>query len=1153
MQASGKNEGIEFSDSDDECEHGDEIQEEVSLRLQENVHSIVRGYKDFLSEPSFINNKGDTTTNIVDLYAKKCYCIPNRKISKLMKFLEIMRRKKLKMMVYEKQQEYSGIMEDLDVRINHGGESPINHTHYHRLCIMMFKVLLKYIHFPEEEMGTQKEFYVAFTKKPKILHDNDGDFYKDGRHMLIPGIQITREFKKLINDEICEKKLLEKVFKEIVPHKSMTRTEFLDVNSAHVGTFFIGSSSKINSPAYILDVVYKVQITVGELDDIIPVKVENFAGANCNISHEFSLNWAKNPDKGGIISKAKYDIQPKYSTLLDQYKTKSRDVDNHDEFDEESDKYYNELSILNMHDPDTGYIKSILDILHPKRSEDYSLWFDVLCALAHTSTSYKALGEYFSRKSPERFDASKFEQVWESILVKKGNNISIGSLHYWAKMDNPDRYEEVRHRSIFNLLYKKIYDITVEGSLEHYDVAEILHSVLKDKYIYDKYDCEGGSWYEFILENEPMRQGELYKWRKYDGKAPNSLLRYMSTILPALFRKILDRIKSTLDECSTELAKYHYQIYKNFQKACRNLKNSGFKRSTITEAEQLFERIGFSELLDADPNLKGVANGILQLGKKCKLITGFHGHFVSKYTSATFKEFNPYDSTTKKVLIALRNLFPDCEPDTFDYIMHYLASTLDGHKKESIMLLLVGRGSNGKSFMVELHKGAIGAAYGVKMPLAFLTSRAKDAESATPALMQLKDAHFAYYSESNKFEILNMAKIKEFTGQETMAGRKLHQDYVNFKPKCHHLVASNNDFEISGTDHGTWRRLDYVTMKIKFCNLATDDYDENNPYERVADPSLGSKWAEDEEVLAAYLGILSYYYESLHNKYDGKVRNVPHPHIVKATEEFRSRQDRVNNFLTGFLVKCPDEEYEMPMTTAKEHYIKWHESNYPGSNKDYQRLAVDQLENSIIQKFVKKTNRGNFLKGYRVLEMSEQKNDDEEYYTIIAAKKIDSVKVKKESAIDLHERLCQEYDTKPFENSNGDSASNQKIKESTNASNTFDESDSDSDIDEIIQKVETNIPKKNINSDRFNNINTDALDINGIKKPKSVEYARSQLATRPDKKTGGSKSTASQQTTEKDSCKKIIPKKSTKPNEYLPLNMANDDADSSNESDDDSD
>ena len=146
------------------------------------------------------------------------------------------------------------------------------------------------------------------------------------------------------------------------------------------------------------------------------------------------------------------------------------------------------MSILNIHDIDTVYIKTLLDILHIKRSEEYALWLDVLCALAHTSPSYKPLAEYFSRKSPDKFNQSKFDQTWDSILMKKSNKLSLGSLHYWARSDNPDRYEEVKHRSLFNLLYKKIYDTSVEGALEHFDVAEILYVVLKDKYIFDKYN-----------------------------------------------------------------------------------------------------------------------------------------------------------------------------------------------------------------------------------------------------------------------------------------------------------------------------------------------------------------------------------------------------------------------------------------------------------------------------------------------------------------------------------------------------------------------------------------------------------------------------------------------------------------------------------------
>ena len=1073
-------EGMVFSETDNETDNETEdvVKEQVSYRLQENTDSLFRAFKDFLSTPSFINSKGDESTNIVDLFSKKCYYIPDRKIPKFMKFLEICRRKKLKMMLYEKQNTYSGIMLDFDFKLNHGGEIPINHTNYHRLCIMVMKILLKYIHFPESILGTQQNTYIGFIKKPKIMYDQENDFYKYGIHMIIPGIQITREFKKLVIDVIESENLLDKVFKEITPHKSITRGEFLDKNSAHVGVFFVGSASKINSPAYEFDSAYKVQYTVGETDDIIPVKVPDLN--NMNLVYEFSLNWCKSPDKEGVIVKNKYEIKAEYTTLLTQYtKTKTPEF----EFDEEHEANYNEMSILNIHDVDTSYIKTLLDILHPKRSEDYGMWFDVLCSLAHTSPSYKALGEYFSRKSPEKFDLAKFEQTWDSIITKKTNKLSMGSLHFWAKLDNPDRYEEVKHRSIFNLLYKKIYDPTVEGNLEHYDVAEVLHTVLKDKYVFDRYNAEGGAWYEFILENEPMKHGEMYKWRKYDGRTPNSFLKYISTILPNLFRKILDRIKTTLEESTEELSKYHYTIYKNFQKSCRNLKNSGFKQSASRESEQLFEQMGFADSLDSDPSLKGVANGILQLGGKCKLITGYHGHLVSKYTSAKYIKFNPHDPLTAKVLMALRNLFPDCEPDTFNYIMHYLASTLDGHKKESIFLILVGKGSNGKSFLVELHKGAIGDIYGVKMPLSFLTSRSKDAESATPALMQLKDAHFCYYSESNKFEVLNMAKIKEFTGQETMAGRKLHQDYVNFKPKCHHLVASNNDFEVLGTDHGTWRRIDYMTMKIKFCNISTDSYDPENPYERIADPTMGSKWAEDPEVLARYLGILAYYYESLHTTYDGKVRNIPHPHIIQETEEFRNRQDRVNNFLNTSLIKMSDPDYEMPMTIVRDRYIKWHESAYPGANKEYQRLAIDQLENSKIQSFIKKTKRGNFIKGYRVLDINEEANEDEEYYTDIFEKaNKDADGIKNETSEELILRLRREYDNIEKRTS----IISQRISENNIISKPND-IDTDSDIDEDIKSSIKREPKKNSGPKISFNAETNNTNSNGIMVPKKFK------------------------------------------------------------------
>jgi phage/plasmid-associated DNA primase len=1068
---------IDFSDSDsEECD--DPIKNEVSYRVQENTECIYRAFKVFLSEPSYINNKGDNSTNIVDRYLKKCYNIPDKKISKFFKYLDACRNKKLRYMLYEKQLNQSGIMLDFDIK-QKDNKSYISHTQYHRLCIEVSKILLQYVEFNTTENLTNDklEIYVGFIRKPKIIHIQDGNYYKDGLHMIIPGIKITREFKKHIIMTLIENNIMDKIFKDVTPSDCCTngRSDFMDINSAHVGVHFIGSATKMDKPPYELDGVYKIQMSSN--DDIIPIRANELIDIpSFNACYEFSLNWEKPSAKGGIIIKKQYDIKKCYLSILDQYKSTKKEVM---DFDDDNDKNYNDMSILNIHDSDSQYIKSLLDILHIKRCEDYSLWFDVICSLAHTSKSYKPLAEYFSLKCPEKYNQSEFDKIWSSIISKKENNLSLGSIHYWAKIDNPDRYEEVRHRCIYNMLYKKLYDAQTEGYLEHYDIAEILYRNLKNKYIYD-IDESGGTWYEFILENEPQKLGEMYKFRKYTYK-PSSFLRYISAILPNLFKKILDRIKNTIDESSGELAKYHYQIYKNFQKSCRNLKNSAFKRSIITEAEQLFEQIGFNEKLDADPILKGVGNGILKLGEHPKLITGFHGYYVSKFTPVGYYGYDPRNANIKKVLVGLRNLFPDGEPDTFDYIMHYLASTLDGKKKESIMLLLVGKGSNGKSFLVELHKGAIGASYGVKMPISFLTSRSKDAESATPALMMLMHAHFAYYSESNRCEVLNAAKIKEFTGQETLSGRKLHQDYINFKPKCHHLVTSNNDFEVPSTDHGTWRRLQYCCMKMKFCNLATDTYDPNNPYERVADPALGSDWAEDNDILSAYLSILVYYYVSLQTKYAGKVQNVPHPHIIKETEDFRNRQDKINNFIHIHLVKCSDVDFETSISTVVEKYNIWYNKNNPGE-KGLRQGTVADFENSSMQIFLRKTKRDTFLKGYRIKDQSDDLEDGEEFYTDICNKSnnknADIANVSSESAYQLHDRLCDEY-----------------IKKDLHKIFSIDEC-VDHDISPIVKSNDTQyIPKTNTHPllpKKIDDLSGDDSDITSdiikIKKTEPVKY-----------------------------------------------------------------
>lgn len=983
---SNKFDGV-FSDSDDDNEvKTDIIEDEIKYRVQEKTENIIRSFKQFMDNPEFITPKGDANTNIVDRHCligeritARTYNIPHDKVDKMFKYLEVCRRKSLNMMVYERQLEYSGFMIDFDI-LQSIEESSFNEGIARAIVLAVAKLLIDHLDFDHVfgdgvSSGRKYTMYTAIIKKPRVMYNSDKKCFKDGFHILVPGIKINRETKRLLINKAKAKGYFNDIFQAFAPADGLSPEDFIDSNSAHVPVHFLGSTTKPGQPAYYLFGVYTYDITpnMAAISPIInkcDLFDDNKIELNTILCHELSLNWEK---KGGIIKKCEFRIKDQFVQEAKQYKTQSASVD---DFEDIVNMEHGELSLLKIHDPEVEYIISLIDTLNPTRAMQYMPWFKVLRALACTNKSYKPIAEYFSKKCPEKYSASEFESYWNLACSNKGAKISMGSIIYWAMQDNPERFESIKCNSTFDILFKKIYDVYNEGQLQHYDVAEVLFKMLRHKYVFDS--ANGGKWYEFITPDEPHKKGELYKWRAY-GKSPLSIKRYISEILPTLFRKVLDKITHIIETQKADKdCSYHTLVKRNTTIVSRNLKQTAFKNCVVHEAEQLFEKIGFGEMLDKDKNIIGVGNGIILLDKECKLITGYHDYLVSKYTTVDYKPFNPNDPTTKKLLYALRNLFPDDEPDTFDFMMHYFASALDAKPKESMIMFLVGNGSNGKSFLVELFKETIGSMFAVKLPLAFLTTRQKNPDDATSTIMMLMDARFVFYSESEKSELLHVAKIKEVTGQETLGGRKLYGDYMTFKPNCHHLVTSNYDFEINSNQHAIWRRLFHVTMKIKFCKKSEEDFDEKSPYERLADPSMCASWPDDDDIKSAFLGLLVYYYESLHKNYDGIVTSVPHPNIKRETMMFRNRQDKINNFIGARVVRTVDSDVETPMTLIIEKYGRWHESLYP-DDREYKKSIILEFENSCISKLIIKSKTGNYIKGYRVLDNNEQPEEDETY------------------------------------------------------------------------------------------------------------------------------------------------------------------------------
>lgn len=293
--------------------------------------------------------------------------------------------------------------------------------------------------------------------------------------------------------------------------------------------------------------------------------------------------------------------------------------------------------------------------------------------------------------------------------------------------------------------------------------------------------------------------------------------------------------------------------------------------------------------------------------------------------------------------------------------------------------------SNGKSMMLNIMKDVFGENYCRKIPLAFLTDKRTKSSSAEPALMDLEVARLAHYSESNKNEELNTSKMKEITGQEALSGRNLYEKQKNFRPSCHHVITTNNDFIIETTDNGTWRRIKKYHFKMIFKDNS-QEIDENNPYEKKADPKLAMELSTNPSIKEACLSTLVEYYKRLQINYGGCLTNIPTPTINRETEEYRNSQDVINRFINDYIIVSPDSE--LMLIDLVETYKQWYINNIDNSEiKTANAELGKQLINSKLGKYRKQTKTNTKFIGLRTIESGVPNIEEKEYFISIDKQK----------------------------------------------------------------------------------------------------------------------------------------------------------------------
>ena len=146
------------------------------------------------------------------------------------------------------------------------------------------------------------------------------------------------------------------------------------------------------------------------------------------------------------------------------------------------------------------------------------------------------------------------------------------------------------------------------------------------------------------------------------------------------------------------------------------------------------------------------------------------------------------------------------------YVERVVGYVLTGSVREEVMFVLYGTGNNGKStFREALHK--LMGDYATAADAGLLIER-NASGTATPEIARLQGRRFVAINETAENDKLNEARVKFLTSQDTITGRKLHENYVDFYPTHKTFLTTNHKPIVRNADIGIWRRIHLLAFTV---------------------------------------------------------------------------------------------------------------------------------------------------------------------------------------------------------------------------------------------------------------------------------------------------------------------------------------------------
>lgn len=537
--------------------------------------------------------------------------------------------------------------------------------------------------------------------------------------------------------------------------------------------------------------------------------------------------------------------------------------------------------------------RRLVGLLDTARTDSYSHWMQVGWCLRNIDHRLLDAWEEFSRRS-SKYMEGECPRLWVRMRI---GNLGIGTLHMWAKQDNPAAYRELMRNDLFDVIHRS-------ASGTHHDVARVVHHMYR--YEYACSSITNKRWFRFAH----------HRWAQVDSAY--TLRNAMSTTVFSEYMKVVTYHTNAMASAAAAQAAAsagggggggedegtggggafggapsssssaaaagadgkHADMSRALFNVAMRLKDARFKDNVMRECTELFFHDRFEDKLDSNPYLVGFPNGVYDL-EAMEFREGRPDDYVS--FSATV-DYVPHDPDCEQVR-EMTNFFEQVMPNrnVRDYMLTTLAACLCGVRREERFYVWTGCGSNGKSKIVELYEKAF-EGYCCKFPVTLLTQKRAASNAANSEITRAKGKRFAVLQEPSDGERINIGIMKELSGGDKIMARPMYGVPIEFKPQFQLFLLCNDVPSAPSEDFGTWRRIRRVDFEMRFVPHPTQ------PNEREMDVDLPRRF----EAWAPHL--IPLLIERYYRPYSmGSL--VEPAEVLRSTHEYQKENDHYADFV----------------------------------------------------------------------------------------------------------------------------------------------------------------------------------------------------------------------------------------------------------------